>query len=69
MIRLEVEDYCHECLDFTPDVIKPEREVSEDIKGKHHVAYTDTIIQCKHKRRCAGIKRFLEQQAKGESAE
>lgn len=68
MIRLDVETYCQECLDFTADVIKPEREVSEDIKGKRHVAYTDTIVQCKHRRRCSSIKRYLEQQVKGEAS-
>lgn len=64
MIRLDIEKYCHECLDFTPDVIKPEREVTEDIKGKRHISYTDTIVQCKYRKRCAGIKRFLEQKIK-----
>lgn len=62
MIRVEVEGYCQQCLDFSPDVIKPERVA--DIKGDP--LYTDTIIHCKYRKRCAGIKRFLESQTRGE---
>lgn len=60
-IRLEVENYCHACLDFTPDVIKPTRLYLDNVADQ-----TDTIVQCEYKRRCAGIKRYLEQQAKNE---
>lgn len=67
MIKLEVEPYCQQCLDFTPDVTRPERMVSEDLKGKRHEIYSDTIVHCKHRKRCASIKRYLELQAKGET--
>lgn len=63
MIRLEVEEYCHECLDFNADVIRPERVRDEG----GSLIYTDTIVQCKYHKRCASIKRFLEQQAKSEA--
>lgn len=63
MIRINVEEYCHKCLDFTPDVIPPTRDVNE--KGEH--TQTDTIVQCKYKKRCEGIKRYLIQQAKDEA--
>lgn len=62
MIRLEVEEYCQECLDFTPDVTKPERALF--VNGE--VTYTDTIVQCKYRKRCGNIERFLRQQAKGD---
>ena len=62
MIRLNVEEYCHQCLDFTPDVIPPVRMLAEN---EEHVR-TDTIIQCEYRKRCAGIKRYLEQQTKEE---
>ena len=62
MIRVEVEGYCQECLDFTPDVTKPERIRTEG----GPLIYTDTTIHCKYHKRCAGIKRFLESQAKTE---
>lgn len=63
MIKLDVEEYCQECLDFCPDVIKPERVIALGTDAH----YTDTIIQCKYRKRCAGIKRFLENQAKEKS--
>lgn len=62
MIRVVVEDYCHDCLDFTPDVIKPERVRTEG----GQLVYTDTFIQCKNHKRCAAIKRYLEQKVKEE---
>lgn len=60
MINIEVEGYCHQCLDFHPDVTPPERLYS----GNDVVHQSDTIIRCKYRKRCAGIKRYLEQQAK-----
>lgn len=62
MIRLNVEEYCHQCLDFTPDVIPPARLLGDD--DEH--ARSDTIVQCVYRKRCAGIKRYLEQQTKEE---
>ena len=64
MIRVEVEGYCHKCLDFNPDVIRPERARG---LGGEVVFQTDTIVQCTYRKRCAGIKRYLEQQAKEEN--
>lgn len=63
MIRVEVEDYCHACLDFSPDVTKPERVRGVD---GDELFYTDTIVRCEYRKRCSGIRRFLEQQMKGE---
>ena len=61
MILVNVEEYCQACLDFTPDVTPPQRVwVSDEMK----YIMGDTIIQCKYRKRCAGIKRYLEQQAK-----
>lgn len=65
MIKLDVADYCQSCLDFTPDVIKPARILSNGFEDESTM--TDTIVQCKYNRRCAGIKRYLEQQAKNAS--
>lgn len=61
MIRLEVENYCQACLDFSPDVIKPQRVLADN--GEYE--FTDTVVQCEHKRRCAGIVRYLDQQMRG----
>lgn len=61
MIRVDVEDYCQNCLDFNPDVSKAERVTLGD-----EASYTDTIIRCKYRKRCCGIRRFLEHQMKEE---
>ena len=64
MIRLNVEEYCHQCLDFSPDVTDPERVFSQDGKT---IMQSDTIIQCAHRRRCEAIKKYLIRQAKDEA--
>lgn len=63
MIQLVVEDYCQQCLDFTPDVTKPERIN----RSNESFGYSDTIVKCKYHKRCEAIRRYLEQQAKGEA--
>ena len=68
MIKVDVEEYCQQCLDFTPDVLRPERIVQETLKGNRTEIYSDTIIQCKHRKRCAGITRYLEHQVKGKTS-
>lgn len=62
MIRVEVEDYCHSCMEFYPDVTPPQKSFSDNMAVKQ----TDTIIHCKHRKRCETIKRYLDQQLKGE---
>lgn len=66
MIRLDVEQYCQRCLDFTPDVTEPMRAYGADFEGDNDILQTDTIVRCKYRKRCAGIKRYLEQQMKSE---
>lgn len=62
MIVVTVEDYCQACLDFKPEVTPPTRLYSSFDNAE--VVFTDTIIQCQYRKRCAGIKRYLEQQVK-----
>lgn len=62
MIRVDVEDYCQLCLDFIPDVTYPARSLLDN----KTVIQSDTVIHCKHRRRCETIKKFLERQTKGE---
>ncbi len=62
MIYLQVRDYCQSCLDFNPSVTKPQRVMMHD----GEMVLTDTIVECEHKKRCEGIRRYLEQQLKGE---
>ena len=63
MIKIEVEDYCHNCLDFQADVTKPERMYHEDIEV---VQIGDTVVRCEYRKRCAGIERHLKQHMKKE---
>lgn len=63
MIRIDVEDYCHECLDFSPSMTRASRIFSDNME----VTMTDTIVQCEHRKRCANIQRFLENRMKVEA--
>lgn len=65
MIRVSVEEYCHQCLDFTADVIPPAKIWSEE---ENDYILGDTIVKCKYGKRCNGIRRFLEHQIKGEAS-
>lgn len=60
MIQLEVEEYCHSCRDFSPDVSKVEHQ----IVGEEEPLRRDTIVKCEYRKRCAGIKRYLEKSMK-----
>jgi hypothetical protein len=62
MIKLEVEEYCHGCQDFTADVVPPGRLY---LGGDEPAIYSDTRVRCEYRKRCEAIKRYLEQQAKG----
>nr|DAT80524.1 MAG TPA: hypothetical protein [Caudoviricetes sp.] len=52
MIKLNVEKYCHNCPDFTANVISHVNSGSEGIS--YH------IITCEHSSRCMQIKKYLE---------
>lgn len=60
MIRIDVEEYCQSCLDFSPDIVKPIRDINDN-------TLTDTVIRCEHRKRCSGIARYLSQKLKEES--
>lgn len=69
MIRIDVEKYCSDCLDFDPDVIKPVRntlyfEYLDSDTPNFLVSQTDTVVRCKHAKRCEALKRHLEQKLK-----
>ena len=58
MIKIDVDDYCHKCLEFEPDVSKP--ATCRDGAGRLHVFAGDTIVRCEHRDRCREIARFFE---------
>lgn len=53
MIILDVEDYCHACPDFNPDVRKT------DIDAFGGDSRIETAVFCKYERRCSAVARFL----------
>lgn len=55
MIRLEVQEYCHACSDFEPDIEKPEKYYL----GSEEVIMTDTVVRCRYRKRCENLKRYL----------
>ena len=69
MIRIDVEEYCHACMDFSPAVIKPTREVVYTTGSPDPlVLQSDTIVQCEYRKRCEAIKKYLMRQGKEEEA-
>ena len=56
MIRVDVQEYCHECTGFEPDTERPIRMFS----GDNCVVQTDTVIRCEYRGRCESIRRYLE---------
>ena len=64
MIRLDIQPYCEQCCDFDPDVTKPVKNTI--YSDEQIVLQTDTIVRCKNAKRCEHIKRYLEQQSRGD---
>lgn len=62
MIRVDVKGYCEWCCDFEADVTKPEKIEIHSNDGNSDVVMSDTIIRCRHARRCETIKRYLDRQ-------
>lgn len=57
MIRLDIELYCHTCDAFEAKTIK--NEIFAD-----NMKMCETIVTCKNKKLCNGIKRYLENERK-----
>lgn len=65
MIVLEVQNYCHSCSDFEPDVDKPEKYYANG----DEIIMTDTVVRCKYCKRCENLKRYLERTGKEKKCE
>lgn len=61
MIRLDIQPYCEDCIDFDPDVTRNDSVCFCDNVG---AIRPDTVIRCSRRIRCAGIKRYLEKKAR-----
>ena len=67
-IVLQVKEYCSHCLDFEPDVVKPEKITGYTTEATPAWSYqTDTIVRCEYAKRCENIRRYLEKQSSKES--
>ena len=64
MIKLDIQDYCHGCLDFEADVEKGRKTlVGYDCLGYEEAFISDTVVRCAHRNRCKAIKRYLEKES------
>lgn len=58
MIKLDVQEYCHGCAEFTADVEEPEKFYV----GFGIVETTDTLIRCEHRKLCENLIGYLRKQ-------
>lgn len=61
MIKLIVDDYCHDCPEFEPTV---ETQSYEDFFGDMIVNHE---VKCKYAERCERIKEYLDNQKDGKN--
>lgn len=65
MIHLEVQDYCHDCMEFEP--VKHEGISADTFAGRHKV---DTVVRCEYADRCRRIaERMSKEQETSETEE
>lgn len=67
MIKLEVQEYCHECANFTADVKEPKKyynglDIVEWNTPKVISTMTDTLVCCEHRKLCENLVRYLRKQ-------
>lgn len=64
MITIDVAEYCSACMDFDPDVQRPQKAygMSEEI------VITDTVIRCANRNRCKNIERYLRKKVTDDGA-
>lgn len=62
MIKLDIQPYCQNCLNFEADVESPERAYA----GSDIVYQTDTIVRCERRKYCENMKRYLEREMEKE---
>lgn len=63
MIRLDVQDYCQQCMDFNPDVEMPQKAYGLGPDGNEiEFILSDTVVRCRYRKRCEAIKRYLDRQ-------
>lgn len=61
MIKLDVEDYCQECLDFDPE------KESVCLYSGDKICQCITTVRCKHRNRCKNIMQWFVKKKEGET--
>jgi len=56
MIKVEVEEYCQQCLDFEPEVEKP---VAAYTDSDRYIYFGDTIVRCEYRHRCKTMAQHI----------
>ena len=64
MIKLDVQEYCHDCDGFEADVEHPQH--AYDMHG-NPIYSSDTLVRCGRRKLCKNIERYLERKMKGEN--
>ena len=64
MITIDVAEYCSACMDFDPDVQRPQKEyrmIGSDglFTRSEEIVISDTVIRCSNRNRCKNIERYL----------
>ena len=59
MIELKVDDWCKDCGEFEPELVRDTTEFRDNV-----TRITDTMIICKHRDRCRCIAKCIENQIK-----
>ena len=61
MITIDVAEYCSACMDFDPDVQRPQKAygMSQEASVCEEIVISDTVIRCSNRNRCKNIERYL----------
>lgn len=65
MIKLNVEEYCHDCQEFEPDIETTDWHITMNQNDN----IRDTIIRCHYRNRCVNMIRYLERKMKNNEKE
>lgn len=67
MIKLDVCEYCQNCVEFEPCVT--DRPELLYVDNKPHGFIGDTIVQCENRYKCEALYRYLKRSEENENAE
>ena len=67
MIKLDVCEYCQNCMEFEPCVTA--RPNLFYVDNEPHGFIGDTIVKCENRYKCAALYRYLERSEENEDAE